>query len=250
MQTPAPVHIGFESRPAPLFQRITMDTGEYIFVDLETTGLPKYDRWGNPDWSGVFITEIGALYYADGLDTFPSAKFQTLTTIPAGADYPEKVQQISGISRDDVIHARPFGSAIEAFADWVRDCNALAPWVGQNLYYFDGPLLTRALHDIAPWSLTDIELYGSYDTKLIWKAWCLGMTRDEYERVPMFWGRVQAERLKACHSLQHIARTYGIESEQAHRATDDCALCADVFYRLCVHGITRRVLNLAQNPIV
>ncbi len=99
--------------------------GEYIAVDLETTGL-------SPAKDGII--EIGAVHFKDGTAV---GEFQTL--LRPGCMIPERITALTGITEEMLCQAPVFGDVAEAFLEFSGEL----PIVGHSIL-FDFSFLKRA----------------------------------------------------------------------------------------------------------
>ena len=96
---------------------------DYVFVDLETTGLtPK----------NAYIIGIGATKVRNGKTV---ANFETYVRCPA--PIPEEITALTGILEEHLVGAPELKEALQAFFDFGRDCTL----VGYHLS-FDDAFLT------------------------------------------------------------------------------------------------------------
>lgn len=99
--------------------------GEYIAVDLETTGL-------SPVKDGII--EIGAVHFRDGV---PVGEFQTL--VRPGCVVPQRITELTGISEEMLCQAPVFAEVAETFLEFSGEL----PIVGHSIL-FDFSFLKRA----------------------------------------------------------------------------------------------------------
>ncbi len=156
---------------------------EFVAIDLETTGLnASSDR----------ITEVGATRFtrAGGSESFSSF-------VNPGMPIPRMIQDLTGISENDVQGAPPISSAGPALAAFCGDL----PVVGQNVS-FDLGFLRAAGIELAGASLDTLDLASVL--------------------LPT------AARL----DLVTLAELLGVEPGTHHRALADAETARDVFLRL------------------
>ena len=156
---------------------------EFVAVDLETTGL---------NVESDLIIEVGATRFdrSGHRETFQ-------TFVNPGRLIPIEVQELTGISNDDIAGAPRFSEVREAVRDFIGDL----PIVGQNIAF-----------DIAFLEAERVRSYGpSFDT------WELASVL-----LPT------ADRL----SLGKIAEHLGIAMPVAHRALADAEATRDIFLAL------------------
>ena len=157
-------------------------TQEFVCLDLETTGLnPNSDT----------IIELGAVRFRQGeiLD-----RFQTF--VNPGRKIPPFVQQLTGISEDQVRRAPSFHQVSGRLADFIRDL----PVVGHNVAFDLDFLASHGLN-------LHNRRFNTYDLAAIFLP-----TIPEY-------------------NLTELARRLNIAHEQ-HRALGDAQAAALVFHRL------------------
>ena len=159
----------------------------YVAFDLETTGLrPKYDK----------ILEIGAVKVICGEVT------QTYETfVDCGAEIPERITQLTGITQEMVAGSSGTREAVERFLDFAGDSVLL----GHNVL-FDYSFMKRNV----------INLGGTFERKGIDT---LAISRSCHPELP---GK----------SLDKMAQHYGIPQTQHHRALDDALTAARLYERL------------------
>lgn len=159
----------------------------YVAFDLETTGLrPKYDK----------ILEIGAVKIVCGEVT---GTYETF--IDCGAEIPERITELTGITQKMVEGSPDTREAVEGFLEFAGDSVLL----GHNVL-FDYSFMKRSV----------VNLGGTFercgiDTLAISRS-CL----------PKLSGK----------SLDKMAAYYEIPQTQHHRALDDALTAARLYERL------------------
>jgi len=245
----------------------------YIVIDIETTGLPEQDKRGNKNFSDVQIIEIGALKCNSwerygGRRQDDSMKFSILVAPwtkedeEQGEGYmvlPEKITQLTGITESILEKEAVFPEeAARKLMDFLGyDPNESGTWtqrptdgddprlivVGHNILGFDLPILRR---------IVDLPVSEVYDTMLLWRAWCLGMRKGEWESLDHFYGRVGAERFSGQSNLEFCLRTLcgptglvdaGYVHGHKHRAPTDCIAAHIVFETMRTRGILKTVFG-------
>lgn len=159
----------------------------YVAFDLETTGLrPKYDK----------ILEIGAVKVVCGEVT---GTYETF--VDCGAEIPERITELTGITREMVEGSPDTRKAVEGFLEFARDSVLL----GHNVL-FDYSFMKRNV----------VNLGGTFERKGIDT---LAISRRCHSELP---GK----------SLDKMAEHYGIPQTQHHRALDDALTAARLYERL------------------
>lgn len=147
---------------------------DYIVVDIETTGFDiRDDR----------ILEIAAIrcQYGKEVDSFH-------TLVQPGRPVPPEIQELTGITTEDVADAPALADAERPFLDFI----GALPLVGHNALTFDVPFLSQQLSRPLPNYVLDT----------------LPMARRVFELLP-------------CHKLAYLDKTLGLGSAGAHRALHD-----------------------------
>lgn len=210
----------------------------YIVFDIETTGLPV-EKNGTLDFAKVGVTEIGAVECNS--DHKRVGGFSALLRQPVGYEISPEAQEVSGISHELLLcEGLP---PLEALGEFQNFISYGADWlVGHNIINFDIPAIRAfSAHLACPINFGNLIFI---DTKLAWKAWCLGMKRGKFEDLLHFYGRVQAERYHVKTSLIHVLNTMcGRTVKQGHRAEGDACLTSLVFGKLYSRGIIEAVLG-------
>lgn len=165
-----------------------MNTDKYVVVDIETTGHApaKGDR----------IIQLAIVTIENGLiiDTY-------MEFINPERKIPMFIQDLTGITDDDVAHAKPFEAYAETISEKLRD----AVFVAHNTN-FDLPFLQK-------------ELARSGQPK--WQ----GLTMDTVELSRLLYPTAIS------YKLQDITADLGIPLGNAHRADDDAYATAELFLR-------------------
>ena len=169
----------------------------FVAFDLETTGLsPKIDS----------IIEIGAIKVVGGrIVESEQFIFQELAK-PFDRKLSEEVQQLTGITPEDVKDARQMW---EVFADFMAFAGN-GVLVGFNCISFDGKFLQRAgrySHIIMENKFFDVQRYAVQFME----------TLDLRDKKP---------------SLESLADCLGVENPRAHRALPDAVTTAKIFLKL------------------
>ncbi|TAA66779.1 ATP-dependent DNA helicase DinG [Planococcus salinarum] len=165
-----------------------MNKDKYVVVDIETTGHSpaKGDR----------IIQLAIVTIENGiiLDTY-------MEFINPGRKIPMFIQDLTGISDEDVAHAKPFEAYAEIVSEKLRD----AIFVAHNTN-FDLPFLQK-------------ELQRSGQPK--WQ----GLAMDTVELSRLLYPTAISFK------LQDITADLGIPLGNAHRADDDAYATAELFLR-------------------
>lgn len=150
---------------------------DYLALDLETTGLsPERDR----------IIEIGAVKYKEG-----EAVGEFSCLIKICQPLPEKITELTGITKEMLSHGREEREAITEFLEFAKDCPVL---LGHNIGFDYSFLKVAALR------------FGA-----------------EFEREALdtlYFARKLHPDLES-RSLSALCAYYGIVPERAHRAVED-----------------------------
>ena len=182
--------------PNPVETRET-DFDTFVAFDLETTGRsPKIDS----------IIEIGAIRVVNGQVTEKAEfTFQELAK-PFKRCLSEEIQQLTGITADDVENAREMWEVFADFMKFVGDDILL----GFNCMAFDSKFLVRA---------------GRYANIIIENKYF-----DVMRYASQFNEQLGIEAKKV--SLADLSEKLDIENPQAHRALADAVTTARVFLKL------------------
>ncbi len=160
----------------------------YTVIDLEMTGLSaKADK----------IIEIGAVKVIDGkvADTY-----QTL--VNPKQHIPERVQQLTGITDEDVQSGAPMDEALGKLLDFIGDDEI----VGQNVNFDYSFMKQWAVNNKIPLELK------AYDTLKLARK-CLPPEQPK--------------------KLENLCEYFNIARENAHRALDDAMETQQIFEKLC-----------------
>lgn len=160
---------------------------DYIALDIETTGLkPERDK----------IIEIGAAKYVDGkvVDTF--SRF-----VNPGIPLPERIVDLTGITDEMLIDAKPSSAVMEEFLDFVEEGTIL----GHNIN-FDYSFLKTAAAGIG----------ASFERR--------GIDTLKLSRV--------LEPGQEKKTLDAMCDYFGIVREKKHRALDDAVAAAELYEKL------------------
>lgn len=218
------------------------------FIDLETNALPETDKAGNADFSKVRALQI-AVVPVLAADLTRSGEiaddhFDRYILPEAGVEIDRRAAAVNGLSRD-VLLARDARPESEVMRDAMEYLLRLGVDVlcGQNLVAFDFPIFAAMVARLNKCRVEEtLTLFDLIDTKLIWKAWLLGMRRQPHETTAGFFGRVAERRIDALHSLGHIHRTLlGEDIEGAHGALADARATQRIFAAMIRNGIVERV---------
>ena len=173
---------------------------EFVVVDLETTGLkPEEDQ----------IIEIGAIRYKDGVEV---ESLETL--INPGRPIPDFITRLTGISDDDVKNAPLMADVLPKLEKFLGKL----PFVGHQVN-FDASFIEyqiRAGHnDFKGWDnpAGRFKYFGSVRLDTLFLARIL---------LPFM------PRLR----LGYLAAFFGIDLDNAHRASDDARATGDIFLQL------------------
>lgn len=193
-QVPDPIPVDEYPKPDEIRDA---DFDSFVAFDIETTGC-------NP--SRDSIIEIGAVKVINGKvkdqDEFVFQKFVK----PYKSKLSDEIQQLTGITPDNVKDAREMWEVTPDFMKWVGD-NVL---VGYNCMAFDSKYMARAgrySHIIINNKYFDVMRYA----KSFYKK--LGITG------------------KSC-KLEDLAQKLEIENPRAHRALADAVTTAKIYMRL------------------
>lgn len=142
------------------------------------------------------IVEVAAVRVRDGriVDTFRSL------VKPRGPVSPEATQKAHGLTAADLVNERPFEKVWPELHAFCGDDVLVA----HNGYTFDFPVLRRLVH----------KLGNSFDT-------------PTYDSLP-----IARELFSTSCRLPDLARHFGVELDQAHRALPDTVALAKVFLAL------------------
>jgi len=210
----------------------------FAVIDIETTGLPKEDE-GCLNFSGIYPTEVAMVVWKRHGEATTIDEDSTLLKIPPDAAYCPEAEKISGITREmcETTGVTPTAAA-GLLASFIanHETNGL-PLVTHNGLCFDLPILFNTVPLCIPRAI-------DLDTKLIWKAFSLGLRRGKDENLHYFYGRVAAARFNGKSSLAHLFRLLcGQVDITAHRAVSDCMVTAEVFSVMVERGIVGQVLG-------
>ena len=190
-----PVPIPADEYPdVPIITRPTFDS--YISFDVETTGFsPSKDS----------LTEIGAIRVVNGvIDESERFIFSELVK-PYKKRIPEIVEQITGITNEDVKNKRQMWEVVTDFLDFAGDDVLL----GYNSAKFDIKFLIRAARYAGIIIQNPVFDVMKYAVEL--------KVSPKGKRVP---------------SLGDLSEYYSIRNPSAHRAYADAITTARVFERL------------------
>ena len=167
----------------------------YVALDLETTGLdPERDA----------IMEVGAVRFRTTLDG-GSIQAQVLDTwsslVNPGRPIPIQIQQLTGITHDEVMRAPRFSQVINQ----VRRFVGHHPVVGHNVSF-------------------DLEFLRSHDLPLS------NLAVDTFELASILLPHA------ARYSLTKLGEVFGLPNLCSHRALDDALATKDLFVALLEHA--------------
>ena len=170
----------------------------FVAFDIETTGY-------RPDRDSII--EFGAVKVVDG-KIVDSADFVFQEFVkPYKRKLTVEIQNLTGISEEDVKNAREMWEVTPDFLKFVGD----SILVGYNCIAFDGKFLIRA---------------GRYSNIII-----KNMYFDVMRYSDNFKDQLGIDRSKKC-SLEKLAKALEIENPKAHRALADAITTAKVFLKL------------------
>lgn len=190
-----PKPIPKDQYPDPVEMR-DADFDSFVAFDLETTGK----RSGMDD-----IIEFGAIKVVNG-QVVESQQFTFQEFVkPFKQKVSDEIQQLTGITPDDVKNAREMWEVTPDFLDFVGD-NVL---VGFNCMAFDSKFMARA---------------GRYSHRII---------RNMYFDVMKYAGQFQRELgIGGKVSLKELAEKLHVGNPNAHRALADAITTAKVYLKL------------------
>lgn len=167
---------------------------KYVVFDLETSGL---------DVNRDYIIEIGAVKIENGEIT---DRFSTLVNCPQMESLTKEIEELTGITYEQVKTAPSVGSVLQEFYKFARGCILVA----HNLP-FDFAFLRN------------------------WGFWC-GIWFDEFEKSAIDTVALAEEKL--CGKVENyklftLAKYFGIEFN-AHRALNDAETTAEIFLKLAI----------------
>jgi DNA polymerase-3 subunit alpha (Gram-positive type) len=165
---------------------------DFVAFDVETTGI---------DTIKDSIIELSAVKVKDGkiYDTFSEL------VRPIDKKIPAEVEQLTGITNDDVKNAREIWEVFPDFAKFIGD-NVL---VGYNNIAFDSKFLVRA---------------GRYSYTII---------QNKHLDVMHFARKyLKQQGINKVVSLVELGKMLGIENPQAHRALADAETTAKIYLKL------------------
>ncbi len=191
-----PDPISRDQYPDPVETRDS-DLSDFVAFDLETTGLStRFDS----------IIEIGAIRVVNGvIDESAKFVFQELAK-PFDRRVSEEVQQLTGITNDDIKDARDMWDVFADFMNFVGD-DVL---VGYNCMSFDSRFMVRA---------------GRYANIIIRNKYF-----DVMHYADQFKSQLDIDAKKV--SLGELSDKLKIENPMAHRALSDAITTARVFLKL------------------
>lgn len=166
-----------------------------VAFDTETTGLSPFQ--------GDKVIEFAAVVLHLDADGNVASQEDHSFLVNPGMEIPRKVQQLTGISNDDVADKPPFAEV----ADQIRDLLTGAVTVAHN-YPFDLAFLSESFKDLNqhwPEPLAEID---TVDLSIR----CFPDVRG--------------------HKLGDVAKRLDVSLDNAHRATDDAAACGRIFCEL------------------
>ena len=184
-----------DGMPKPMPELTEPDFDSFVAFDIETTGT-----FGAASGDGeAKITEIGAVRVIDGKVT---EKFDMLAN-PGRAIVP-RVARLTGITNEMVKDEPPVDEVIRAFRDFVG--NSIL--VGHNIKSSDLRYITKAAKKAGVHF--DMPFLDTYP-----------LARKQKAR--MGWDGV---------SLPELAKFYGLQHKEAHRAWSDAEVNAKVYFAL------------------
>lgn len=158
--------------------------GDYVALDLETTGLrAKDDR----------IIEIGAIKYIEGKKTATFATF-----INPQMDIPQRITEITGIDNSMVEGAPIIGEVIHKLIEFIGEL----PLLGHNIMFDYGFIKQKAML-----SRIEINMEG-IDTLKIAKLVLPGLPSKSLENLCLHYGIVEEPRHRAFSDAAATARLY------------------------------------------
>ncbi len=237
----------------------------YIALDIETNCLPTEDKRGNKDFSQVYAIRLGAVWceliklidiqVKFGVCEYHS--FDQFVRLPEGVEISPEASRVNGITAEmlaangvqfEIAH-RNLGRHLPSVGFGLLLPTEKISLVGHNLVFFDLPVWVAECdrHQLIYQRLSLLfPTVPIYDTKLIWKAWALGIKRQNFESCTMFYARVQATRGEAKTSLDFLTQTLlGRDHlrEGQHHPTIDAFLSLKLFAFMSDHGIVADVLG-------
>lgn len=203
-----------------------------LALDIETTGLPAEDKRGNRDFSTVKVLSFG-WEVGDRQALHDAGDFHIChTPLPV---ITEEAQRLHRITPEMLAAGIDPAEAETRIAELFAAYPVIA---GQNLFGFDLPILSVAFGvEPGPDALI-------LDTRLLWKAFSLGMRCMPGESLEFFYGRVYERRDAILTSLEHICAFFQISYAGAHQASFDASITAEVLRRMSGNGILRSVLGI------
>lgn len=201
----------------------------YQVIDTETNGLPN-----GLDFSLVRPVRIGVLTLVDITDSGIDRDFTELTVaLPSDLSMSTEASRINRITDE----ASRSGIPVSGVRDWMRKQLCLdSAIVGHNIMYFDNPVL-----DTVQVSLSNHLIL---DTKLVFRAWMLKMSRIRGESIASFYGRVYAAPSSVSLSLNDLCILFEIEDEsRAHTTYGDTVRTWRVLQNLHKRDILQIVLG-------
>ncbi|MBD0384871.1 3'-5' exonuclease [Paenibacillus sedimenti] len=166
-------------------------SNKYCVFDFEGTGI---------NFRTEFITQIGAVIIEDNLNK----SFNSLVKSPK--PIPLAVEQLTGISNHDMMHAPSFPEAYSQFIEFIGDCVL----VTQAGYEYDVPLLEKLcqIHNLP------FIQNGIIDTKALF-------TNIHQEITEVV-------------STDFLIKYYNIDTSnlKRHDALDDCKIIGKIFARI------------------
>lgn len=180
---------------------------KYIAFDLETTGLsPLTDR----------IIELSAVVFENYK---PTATFSTLVNPERGI--PRSASDVNGIFNADVADAPYIHEAIEDFCEFIG-ADALTgeiPMVAHN---------------------------ADFDIKFLLKAFSTcGVSANIFLQDTLYMSNWMNRELHR-HRLCDVASYFGVDQQQAHRASDDARVCGEIFAKMLMKQEPRLLEKKSQ----
>jgi DNA polymerase III epsilon subunit-like protein len=226
----------------------------YVVIDFETNDLPATDRRGNADFSKVCPIEVAALYFDDIHAECPVEAYREYILPRTDCQISKRASEVNGLDEEKLVQfgAKPASVAISGLVDWMMSVARTNLLVGENVIAFDLPVLLQALAVHRGCAVADLDLaFRTLDTKLIYKAWSLGMRMTPHEPDGFFWGRVYASRCDIQHNLGHIFHTMtGEVLHGAHGALADAFAAAKALRLFAERGIIKHVMGLEAEDIL
>ena len=199
---------------------------EFVALDIETTGL---------DYLKEDIIEFGAVRFVNGV---PAERMSQL--IRPTKSIPENIQRITGISNADVREAPEFSAVADDILQFIGSRPLIVHNVGFDLPFLEYHV-RKAKEGNIFWNESDFQ-YQFFPNQ---KIDTVVLTRMYFYFLPAF-------------SLTQVARFFGIENPQAHRALADAEVAGHVFLHLLHKALqtpfkdVKRILKILEgtnNPI-